>query len=487
MARLNYTSRDYAALLAELRAEAQRLFPDWTDFNEANAGNALLGAMALQGDILNANQDAQFNEAFWDTARHRASIISQGKLLGYKLASAKAATVTIQATIPATAGGVTIPKGTKVYTVGLQPVRVFELQGDITIPAGQTTGSATAKHAETMSDSFTTAGAADQRLTLTSAPYLDKTAKVKVDGVDWTEVDNFVGSRDTDSHFTVEVDEDDKATLVFGDGVNGAKPTGAVSVTYEIGGGVTGNVPANTIKLLDAAFTDNLGAGVTVTVTNPAGASGGEDREPIERARKLAPYKPKGTTRTVSRDDYEQNSLVTGIVRAKAVTQTELPSLQARQVGVYIIPSGGGAPTQAAKDAARTELLVNKPVQLGTDVVALDPTYKTINVNVTITAKAGADKTVLQTDAENAIRRWFDPTRTDATEDDPWQDTSKWSGAGAYALTWGMTVYQSHLLALLFRDPQARVFNVAITAPAGDTVCGALEFPTLGTLTVVVN
>lgn len=485
MTRLNYTSRDYSALLAELRQEAQAIFPDWTDWNDANAGNAILGAMALLGDILNANQDAQFNEVFWDSARHRRSIISQAKLVGYHLASAKPAVATVQATVPATAGGITIPKGTRIYTAGINPVRTFELQGDLTIPAGQTTGTATAKHIETREDAFTANGTADQRFTLTWAPYLDGTAVVVVDGQAWAEVDNFVGSTAADLHYTIEVDEADKATVTFGDGTVGARPSGNVVVTYGTGGGLAGNVPANSLRILDGAFSNSLGAGVQVTVTNPAAATGGAERESIETARKMAPNRLKATTRTVSREDYETNALITGVVRAKAASQAELETLALNQTGLYIVPAEGGAPSQELRDQVRQTLITERPIQLGWDVIVLAPTYRTIDVNVTITAQPGADRDALKADAEASIRRWFDPQRTTAAKDDPWQDKTTWTGSGDYSIAWGMTVYAGQLLALLFRDPQARVFNVAVTAPQ-DTTCGPLEFPVLGTLNVVV-
>lgn len=487
--RLNYTSRDYAALLQELQAQARTIFPDWTDYNEGNAGNALLSALALLGDILNYNQDVQFNESFLDTARYRRSVISLCKLLGYKLASAQAAVAQMTATVPANSGGVTIPKGTKIYTVGLSAVRVFEFQADLTIPASATTGTAFARHAETKTATFTGTGAPDQKLALPTGPYLDGSATVTVDGAAWNEVDNFVVADAGSQVFTVEVDEDDKATITFGDSINGAipPPAAALDVSWAVGGGLIGNVPANTLRLLDIAFTDDLGAGVSVTVTNLLGATGGVERESIETARKNAPFRLKGTDRTVTKEDHEQNALVTGVVRALAVTAAEYPTLLPRTTGVFVIPTptvdtgvsgpvpnmkeqvpptNGELPSTAVKDAVRNELLFNKPVVIGQDVLVLDPQYKIVTLNVQIVGKpnlTSGDRTALENEVFVVLKRWFDPERTDV--DDPWVGKFLWAKTGAPSQNWGMTVYQSNLLALLFRDPKNRVVTASFTLP----------------------
>ena len=58
----------------------------------------------------------------------------------------------------------------------------------------------------------------------------------------FTEVDSFLDSGPNDRHFLVRVDQNDRATLRFGDGRNGLPPSGTVTVRYKTGGGTSGNV-----------------------------------------------------------------------------------------------------------------------------------------------------------------------------------------------------------------------------------------------------
>lgn len=100
-----------------------------------------------------------------------------------------------------------------------------------------------------------------------------------------------------------EYDGDGGDTLRFGDGVFGDIPDdGAVfTVTYRAGGGVIGNVAADTLTAVDPA-----GPLAGVSVTNPFPATGGADREPAERVRELAPQAFRAVQyRAVLAADYE--------------------------------------------------------------------------------------------------------------------------------------------------------------------------------------
>jgi len=98
-----------------------------------------------------------------------------------------------------------------------------------------------------------------------------------------------------DFPFVVDVEEEEPPILRFRSGAVGlAPPLGsAVTARYEVGGGAGGNVPANTLRVLEenAALP---GAApewsvVDASVRNPAPARGGSDRMPLDAARRDAP------------------------------------------------------------------------------------------------------------------------------------------------------------------------------------------------------
>ena len=103
------------------------------------------------------------------------------------------------------------------------------------------------------------------------------TLQLTVDGEPWQETSSLLESGPNDTVFRVEMDDTGEATVVFGDGVFGARPaeTSTVLATYRVGGGNTGNVGADTLVL---ARPSGLAPWLDA-VTNPLPATGGRDLE----------------------------------------------------------------------------------------------------------------------------------------------------------------------------------------------------------------
>src|SRR5882724_82391 len=89
----DYTDKDFDSLRLRLQSLVRSVFPDWTDFNVANFGNVLLELYAFVGDVLTFFQDNQARESRLLTATQRKNLIALTKLLGFRPAGARAATV----------------------------------------------------------------------------------------------------------------------------------------------------------------------------------------------------------------------------------------------------------------------------------------------------------------------------------------------------------------------------------------------------------
>jgi hypothetical protein len=100
--------------------------------------------------------------------------------------------------------------------------------------------------------------------------------------------------------FVVEMEEDGRAHLRFGDDVLGRAPAAGASftATYRVGNGSAGNVGAGSI----ARVVSHLG-GIT-GVTNPLPATGGTDPEPLDQARLYAPQAFRTQERAITAADY---------------------------------------------------------------------------------------------------------------------------------------------------------------------------------------
>lgn len=150
-----------------------------------------------------------------------------------------------------------------------------------------------------------------QRFTLHRSPltYLaavtpsgaQSTLEVRVDELLWHEADGPAFLGPTDHAYTTRTDDRDATTVVFGDGIHGARlPTGAENVraSYRAGIGRPGNVQAGQITQLQ---TRPLGVD---GVTNPLRASGGADRDTLDQARRNVPLAVLALDRLVSVPDY---------------------------------------------------------------------------------------------------------------------------------------------------------------------------------------
>lgn len=124
---------------------------------------------------------------------------------------------------------------------------------------------------------------------------------VRVDGVQWTEVDDLLTAGPTDRVYVLRHEEDGGARIVLGDGRHGARPaTGVENIVadHRVGIGEDGAVAARSVSLL---VRRPLGIR---EVTNPAGASDWAPAETLEEARVNAPLRIRTLDRAVSVADH---------------------------------------------------------------------------------------------------------------------------------------------------------------------------------------
>jgi predicted phage baseplate assembly protein len=145
----------------------------------------------------------------------------------------------------------------------------------------------------------------------------ESSLEVRVNRVAWEQAPRLFGLDATSERYAVRHDDDGRATVIFGDGVQGARlPTGAgnVAATYRSGIGLAGMVGAARLTLL---MTRPLGIR---GVTNPLPATGAADPESRDDARTNAPLTVLAMGRIVSLQDAEDFARAfAGIGKAQAV------------------------------------------------------------------------------------------------------------------------------------------------------------------------
>jgi len=130
---------------------------------------------------------------------------------------------------------------------------------------------------------------------------IESTLQVRVNQVLWHEAGNLARLKANDRRYLTQTDNEDRTTVVFGDGQHGARPpTGGENIRAEYRNGIgrAGNAAAEQISLL---ATRPLGV---KAVINPQAATGGADRETGDQARRSIPASVTALDRLVSVQDY---------------------------------------------------------------------------------------------------------------------------------------------------------------------------------------
>src|ERR1044071_979203 len=123
----DYTDKDFDSLRLRLQSLVRSVFPDWTAFNVASFGNVLLELYAFVLDVLVVYQDNQARESRLLTATQRRNLIALTKLLGFRPAGARAATVEEVFTLAVPPSvDVVLPQGTEVRTASVADPAVFQ-------------------------------------------------------------------------------------------------------------------------------------------------------------------------------------------------------------------------------------------------------------------------------------------------------------------------------------------------------------------------
>jgi hypothetical protein len=225
--------------------------------------------------------------------------------------------------------------------------------------------------------------------------------KLRIAGEDWAVKADLLESLPTDHHFCIEVDDDGRSWIRFGEAGTGELPDKAADIEarYRIGNGEGGNVPARTIRriiLRDSVKKTKVTEGTEVTevfdvtkvtVTNPISATGGIEPESAATARMLAPGDMRvHQHRAISAEDYAEFARgVSGVANAAA---TILQEGARRVVRVAIDPKGWRVRNQAVKWVALKQRVLQRlePVRrINHDVIIAAPTDAELEVHLRLT------------------------------------------------------------------------------------------------------
>ena len=255
---------------------------------------------------------------------------------------------------------------------------------------------ARATHGETVSEIL---GSGDARLpnarfTLRQSPLThvsaatasgrQSTLELRANDMLWSEVPSLHARGGAERAYEVSHDDAARATVLFGDGIEGARPPSGdhnIRARYRKGLGLAGNVAAGALTTL---LSRPLGV---AAASNPEAASGGEDAEREAKARENAPLTVLTLDRAVSIRDYQDFARAfAGIAKAHALWIDSGPAR-----GVFLTVAGeegevvaeGGDTFRHLQDALRSHGDPLLPVRM--------VSYRDARFVLRLTVKVAAD------------------------------------------------------------------------------------------------
>jgi hypothetical protein len=223
-----------------------------------------------------------------------------------------------------------------------------------------------------------------------SASYIrltrDKTKKVTGVWVQWIERQNFFDATPSSRDYVLD---HASGRLFFGNGEAGKIPIAGAAIqagTFRSGGGLAGNLAANTITQLLGSV-----SGVQ-SVTNPRSAEGGADGETLQAFSGRGPMTIRNRGRALTLSDYETmaKEASAGVAVARAIPTRDpgghnLPGW----VTLIIIPQSQEArpvPSFGLREEVRLHLEENAPADLATahSIEVVGPDYLPVDVTGTL-------------------------------------------------------------------------------------------------------
>lgn len=324
-------------------------------------------------------------------------------------------------------------------------------------------------------------GGPSQEFTTSRDHFIDGSEIVTVDDEAWTRVRNFLQSSPQDKHYMITLGENDRASVLFGDGVTGRLPPlgqGNISIDYRFNAEDNGNAGARTIVV------DKTGLSYVNDLYNPRQAGGwseaeGASAESLERAKLAGPATLRVKEVALNGDD----AIV--LVKSFVASDGTKPFSRAtfieegfgpKTIELILVGSGGVVPTSEhlreielffngdkyAVPPVRSHYVSNQKVF----AVAFDPFV--VNLDVTVEAP----ETVTEAQVRNGIVQVVQPEALKADG-----VTYEWNFGGRVPL--------SRIQHEAFKVDDL-ITDVDVNSPASDMVLTKRQLPVAGTINVTI-
>lgn len=215
--------------------------------------------------------------------------------------------------------------------------------------------------------------------------------EVRVAGVRWTRVEQLSTSGPDDRHYRVEIDDEQRLSIVFGDGRNGAVPSAGrrhITASYRVGLGRAGNLAAGQLSRMAKRHP------LITKVRNPLPLAGGSDPATAASLRHRATRWVRTVGRAVSVSDHADLALIyPGVVRASASFDPER--------GIVLAVAGEDGAALADLAPLRAFLDGRRDTRLRLEIVA--PERVAVHLALSVALEPGYPRAIVEQAVQRAL------------------------------------------------------------------------------------
>jgi hypothetical protein len=313
----NFTNLDFNSLRSQIK-DYLRANSNFTDFDfEGSNFSVLIDVLAYNSYITAFNTNMAVNEAFIDSATLRENVVSLARNIGYIPRSRRASRAKISFSVSAglSSRSVTLKSGIVALGAAQGGSFVFSIPEDITVSTDNN-GIANFSSINIYEGTYlkksyvVNKSTPDQRFIIPNGGADTTTVRVFVSGVtveEFEQYQNLFRATSNTKFFLIQEIKDEKYEIIFGDDIIGKKPISGstVNISYIVTNGSEGNGAAN--FTFSGILEDNNGntitSGISAIFTDQS-SENGDDIEPIESVKYLAPRIYSSQYRAVTANDY---------------------------------------------------------------------------------------------------------------------------------------------------------------------------------------
>ena len=417
---IDYSITTFSEYKSALTNYVKAVYPeDYTSFSESDLGTMFIELFSYIGSVISLKADFLANESYLPTVQSPENVRKMLRLIGMSLkgpTSAKAeASISWRSGENPAVSALSIPAANRtIYTTGAGDKQAVAYTiyktdangfieydgsglGDLSLSSAPSTYSLNSLYLLEGSLSSQTGafGRTDnnQSIELSGSPVIEGSIVVSSsDGSVYTEIENLFLASANQKVFEKEYNSDYGATIKFGDGTRGHKPTpgGTYSVYYRTGGGERGNVKSRALTLKTTATKNSTASEVTLSIVNLTAATGGRNAETVAHAKKYAPSYFKTQYRAVTAEDYKaqiEAFISDAGATGKGITVLRRNGLGANMLDVYVLGISNSASLERASLQYKADLLthLNTLKMMTDELTIVDGVIRTVDLVCTVT------------------------------------------------------------------------------------------------------